>query len=213
MKQRSKDSVSVVGIGAAACVACCAGPILALLGGVSLAGLASTLVIGLGGLAIAAVALIALLIVRRHRAADPMATKLTRPRGRADPPTRPTTEHSMRLIPIYDASAPIVCTIGDDEAAERVALLERLRQALDHVERTEHGLLLRFSDEPAIAADVRRFSVEEKRCCQFWGFEVGSRSGELTLRWDGPPGAADVLDRLHAYFLGDESLTAVTGLL
>jgi hypothetical protein len=123
----------------------------------------------------------------------------------------------MKSIPIYDASAPIVCTIGDDEAAERVALLERLRQALDHVERTEHGLLLRFSDEPAIAADVRRFSVDEKRCCQFWGFEVGSRSGarsgELTLRWDGPPGAVDLLDQLHAYFLGDQPLGAVTALL
>ena len=118
----------------------------------------------------------------------------------------------MKSIPISDASAPIVCTIGDDEAAERVALLERLRQALDHVERTEHGLLLRFSDEPAIAADVRRFTVDEKRCCQFWGFEVGSRSGELTLRWDGPPGAADLLDQLHVYFVGNQRLGAVTAL-
>jgi hypothetical protein len=119
----------------------------------------------------------------------------------------------MKSIPIYDASAPIVCTISDDEAAERVALLERLRQALDHVERTEHGLLLRFSDEPAIAADVRRFSVDEKRCCQFWGFEVSSKSEELTLRWDGPPGAADLLDQLHAYLVGEQPLTALTGLL
>ena len=119
----------------------------------------------------------------------------------------------MKLIPIYDASAPIACTIGDDEIPERLALLERLRQALDSVERTEHGLLLRFWDEPAIAADVRRFTVDEKRCCQFWGFEVGSRSGELTLRWDGPPGAADLIDQLHAYFLGDQPLTALAGLL
>ena len=119
----------------------------------------------------------------------------------------------MKLIPIYDASAPIACTIGDDEIPERLALLERLRQALDSVERAEYGLLLRFWDEPAIAADVRRFTVDEKRCCQFWGFEVGSRSGELTLRWDGPPGAADLIDQLHAYFLGDQPLTALAGLL
>jgi len=119
----------------------------------------------------------------------------------------------MKSIPIYDASAPIVCTIGDDEAAERVALLERLRQALDHVERTEYGLLLRFSDEPPIATDVQQFAVDEKRCCHFWGFEVGSRSGELTLRWDGPPGAVDLLDQLHSYFVGDEPLGALTALL
>ena len=74
MKQHARDRVSVLGIGPTACVACCAGPILALLGGVSLAGLASTLVIGTGGLAIAVLALIALLVVRRHRAADRMAT-------------------------------------------------------------------------------------------------------------------------------------------
>jgi hypothetical protein len=55
--------------------------------------------------------------------------------------------------------------------------------------------------------------VDEKRCCHFWGFEVGSRSGELTLRWDGPPGAVDLLDQLHAYFVGDQPLGAVTALL
>ena len=67
MKQARKDGLSVLGIGAAACVACCAGPILAFLGGVSLAGLASTVFIGTAGFVIAAVALAALLVVRRRR--------------------------------------------------------------------------------------------------------------------------------------------------
>jgi hypothetical protein len=119
----------------------------------------------------------------------------------------------MRSIPIYDASAPIACTIGNDEIPERVALLERLRAAVAQVDRTEHGLLLHFSNEPDFEADVRCFAVDEKRCCQFWGFEVGSRSGELTLRWEGPPAASDLLDQLHTYFLGDQPLAAVTGLL
>jgi hypothetical protein len=82
---------------------------------------------------------------------------------------------------------------------------------MERLERTEHGLLLHFP--PAAEAEVRRFAVDEKRCCQFWGFEVGSRSGELTLQWDGPPDAADLLDQLHAYFLGDQPLAVVTGLL
>jgi hypothetical protein len=60
---------------------------------------------------------------------------------------------------------------------------------------------------------VRRFAVDETRCCQFWGFEIGTTPDQITLRWDGPPDVADFLDRLHAYFLGDEPLTAVTGLL
>jgi mercuric ion transport protein len=67
MNQDRKDGLSVLGMGAAACVACCAGPLLAILGGLSLAGLASTLLIGTAGLVIAAVALAALLVARRRR--------------------------------------------------------------------------------------------------------------------------------------------------
>ena len=59
------------------------------------------------------------------------------------PPTRRLrTEHPMTTIPIYDATAPIVCTAGSDEIPTRIGQLERMRTALVHVERTEHGLLL-----------------------------------------------------------------------
>ena len=78
----------------------------------------------------------------------------------------------MKSIPLYDATAPIVCIADDDEIPERIDQVERMRDALDHVDRTEHGLLLRFPNEPAVEADVRRFAADEKRCCQFWGFEV-----------------------------------------
>ena len=60
---------SVFGIGAAACVACCAGPVLAVLGDLSLPGLASTLGIDAAGLvAAAAFALAAFLVIPRRRA-------------------------------------------------------------------------------------------------------------------------------------------------
>ncbi len=66
-RQRSaKDGLGIVGFGAAACVACCAGPILAFLGGLSIAGIASTWLIGGAGLAIAAVAAAAFSVVRRR---------------------------------------------------------------------------------------------------------------------------------------------------
>jgi hypothetical protein len=35
----------------------------------------------------------------------------------------------------------------------------------------------------------------------------------VTLRWDGPPATADLLDQLLGYFRGDQPVTAVTGLL
>ena len=54
--------------------------------------------------------------------------------------------------------------------------------------------------------------VDEKTCCQFWGFEIGGED-DLTLRWDGPADAQAVLDELLRYFEGDEPLTAIAGLL
>jgi hypothetical protein len=119
----------------------------------------------------------------------------------------------MRPIPIYDATAPIACTIGADEVADRRALVERLRDGLRGVERTADGLLLRFPAEAAIEADVRRFAADEKRCCGFWGFAVGTDDGEVTLRWDGPPATAGMLDGLHAYFAGRGAMPALDGWL
>ena len=55
-KPERDGSFSIVGLGIAACVACCAEPILAVLGGVTIAGIASAWVIGGAGLIIAVVA-------------------------------------------------------------------------------------------------------------------------------------------------------------
>ncbi len=62
-----RDGFGLVGLGVVACVACCAGPILALLGGLTIAGLASTLVIGVAGLVVAVMSAVAWLAVRRRR--------------------------------------------------------------------------------------------------------------------------------------------------
>jgi hypothetical protein len=117
-----------------------------------------------------------------------------------------------KLIPIYDDTAAIACTIGEDEVDGRVELLERMRTSLEVVERTEHGLLLRFPKREDVEADVRRFAVDEQRCCAFWGFDVGGGEDEVTLRWDSPPTAAGLLERLHDYLVGDEPITSL-GLL
>jgi hypothetical protein len=116
-------------------------------------------------------------------------------------------------MPIYDDTAPITCTIGSDEIPERIALVERMRHNLDRIERTDHGLLLHFPSRADIDRDLRRFVVDEKRCCQFWGFAVAVDADELTLRWDGPPDAEDLIGRLLAYFEGDRPLTSISGLL
>lgn len=115
--------------------------------------------------------------------------------------------------PIYDASAPITCTIARDEIPGRIEVIERMRSNLSHLERTEHGVMLRFPRRPDVAADLQRFAVDEKRCCEFWGFAIGSADDDLTLRWDAPPEARQLLDRIAAYLEGDEPITSISGLL
>ena len=119
----------------------------------------------------------------------------------------------MSQIPIYDDTAPIVCTAASDEISERIGQIEEMRANMDRLERTPDGLLLHFPARPDIDVELRQFAVDEKGCCQFWGFEVTTAGDVLTLRWDGPPDTAEFMDRLHAFFGGDEPLTESSGLL
>ncbi len=118
----------------------------------------------------------------------------------------------MKRIPLYDATAPIACTAGDDLPV-RIAQIERLRSHLAGVERTEHGLLLSFPARPEIEEELRSFAVQEKGCCSFWGFAVKGDADVVTLRWDGPPDTAELLGQLHAFFEGDAPLAIDRGLL
>jgi hypothetical protein len=119
----------------------------------------------------------------------------------------------MKPIPIYDATVPIACTADNTELAQRVEQIERMRNNLVGIERTEHGVLLRFPSRADIEADVRQFAVDEKGCCQFWGFDITVDEEELTLRWDAPPTLDDFMERLRADLEGDEPITAASGLL
>ena len=71
---RTRDGLGVVGLGATACVACCAGPVLAFLGGLSVAGLAGTAFFGVLALLVAIPAAVAFLVVRRRRTAEATPT-------------------------------------------------------------------------------------------------------------------------------------------
>lgn len=119
----------------------------------------------------------------------------------------------MKSIPIYDDTKPISCSIDSDEIPARIELVERMRANLESIARGEHGLLLHFPNRPGVEADLERFTVDEKRCCEFWGFAVQRRPERLTLRWDAPPHAAELVTHLLAYFRGEEPITAIRGLL
>jgi hypothetical protein len=119
----------------------------------------------------------------------------------------------MRSVPIHDASVPIACTAGAEELVHRLEQVERMRRSLVGIERTEHGMLLRFPNRADLEADLRDFVVAEKACCQFWGFDITAAEDELQLRWDAPPSVADQVDRLVAYLTGDVPISDLSGLL
>ncbi len=119
----------------------------------------------------------------------------------------------MKPIPIYDATAPVACTIDATDFPARLALLERMRASLARIERTDHGLLLHFTPSPAVEADLRTFAIDEKRCCAFWGFAVAATAEDLTLRWDAPPDAAGIVNHLAAFFDGDSPASDLAALL
>jgi hypothetical protein len=73
--------------------------------------------------------------------------------------------------------------------------------------------VLRFEPTDANEADIRRFAIDEKRCCQFWGFDVTTGDHEHVLLWDGPAASNQLLDRLHSYFTGDQPVPGASGLL
>jgi hypothetical protein len=127
-----------------------------------------------------------------------------------------TPTPTPKRIPLYDETAAIACTIAPEEIPGRLATIERMRSSLRRLERTEHGLVLHFppaTGEDDLEDELRRFAVDEKRCCQFWGFDVVTSDDELALRWDGPPSAHELVDRLEAFFHGDEPADVLTSLL
>ena len=100
MKKTTTDGFSILGIGAAACVACCAGPILAFLGGVGIAGLASTVLIGAGGLIVTAAAVAAFIAMRRRR------VTCARPPARAPSPSPSRLGHPRHDGPTQFVEVP-----------------------------------------------------------------------------------------------------------
>jgi hypothetical protein len=86
---------------------------------------------------------------------------------------------------------------------ERRELLGWLRANLSVVDRTEHGMLLHFPAGDDVDEQLRHFAQVEKQCCAFWGFAVQRDPATTTLRWDAPPAAGDLVERLLAYLRGD----------
>lgn len=119
----------------------------------------------------------------------------------------------MKHLPLYDAEAAIACTISDDEKPGRIDSVLQMKAALTSLERTADGMVLHFPSGAEIEQTVRQFAIDEKRCCEFWGFAVESSAEGLSLRWDAPPDAIPLIDSLEEFFTSDKSLSELAGLV
>jgi hypothetical protein len=68
-RSAKRDNAAVVGVGAAACAVCCAGPILGFLAAIGLGTALGAAIFGVSALAIGALALVLVLRRRQHRLA------------------------------------------------------------------------------------------------------------------------------------------------
>ena len=93
---KDEKVLRLLGLGALACLGCCAGPLLAFLSALSIGGLASTILIGGAGLVVAAAAAVAHLVVRRRRT---LACDVTYPRPTplTEPTRRPTEAEEVQV--------------------------------------------------------------------------------------------------------------------
>lgn len=86
---RKKENAAVVGVGAAACAVCCAGPILGVLAAIGLGSAAGFAVFGVGAIVTGALAVVLVAERRRRRraticasAVEPVPVELTGMRNR-----------------------------------------------------------------------------------------------------------------------------------
>jgi len=85
------------------------------------------------------------------------------------------------MEPVTDA-APIACSLGQDDLAERQRRWHALAgRAIIDLAPTGSGLRLRFRDEPGVEAELRQLAALERECCAFADWAVLADGGMITL--------------------------------
>jgi hypothetical protein len=195
---------AALGVGALACVACCAIPVV--LGGVGLgsaalaAGALAAVVEPWVGIATGALVLGAIafsLAVRRARGPDPgtlgdVSCSASGPGCGCG--TLPTS--SVYESPQPRAGEPIVCTAGIDKpsVAEQ---LDGYRAAFAHLtsrERFDGGFRWRFRGGEDLEAQLRQLAEREHACCRFFAFHLVRDGSDVVWETRADERAAGVLD-------------------
>lgn len=204
---------AALGMGAVACVACCALPLAlgaAGLGSAALVGGAmATFVEPWIGAATVALVLVAVGVHFARRRAEPKADTLDGMSCSTDgacgcgPRSKPTLYESPRSGP----NEPIVCTAGIDKPSADEQL-RAYRAVFDHLasrERFDGGFRWRFRGGEALEAQLRELAEREHACCRFFAFHLVRDGSDIVWETRADERAAGVLEE---YFGLPERLSA-----
>jgi hypothetical protein len=102
-------------------------------------------------------------------------------------------------VPEQPTDHLLACCLNRVEMEEREQRWQRLSEsALLEASREADRALLRYSDGPEVAAELRELVRLERECCPFLGFSISEHGGTIELRVDGPPEAATMIDSFAA---------------
>jgi hypothetical protein len=185
-------------LGAAACVACCAVPISAIIIGAGAATARAAMLEPVAGVLFAAGAILAIAIVARRRSASRTACAVDERSGSLDGagsqalrgidgacgcgPSATRTDRTIFRTGAAKEDAPIACTADLGQKQTIQWHMDEYRAAFAHLaraERTADGCRWHFRVVPGLAERVRGLAEREHACCSFLQFEVRARGDEV----------------------------------
>lgn len=101
-------------------------------------------------------------------------------------------------------TAPIACTLGGGEYAERIRWIEALNRSSLRGHRQD-GFVLVLEYAPEAAAQLGDLVERERRCCAFLAFHVDESARNVRLRIEAPPEVRESIDVIFAPFLAGTS--------
>ncbi len=180
-------------LGAAACAACCAAPLAAIVIGAGAASTIAAIAEPVAGvlLAIGAVLGIAMYVRRRNaRAAAACATDGSCGCG-------PSEKRTLYTSPDPIAEAPVACTVDLRDKKAVQAGMDKYRGAFTHLvatERTSNGFRWRFHATPGLEVELQQLATAEHSCCSFMKFDVTAIGSEIVWTTTADASAQSVVE-------------------
>lgn len=120
---------------------------------------------------------------------------------KAAEPRRASMEiQNVTILSRPDPTADIACTLPPNDASDRLRALQAIvGDQLEEVGRLGGRLSLRINraGRTDLETQVTAWAAEEKACCAFLGFAVGSEPEAVTIEISAPVGAEPTLDGIE----------------